>query len=152
MALVGHTKVIQIRQRETLSHQRAIIHENCFSAAQYCERGWIQIVIMLKRARLSTIASPKLLNDLFEQKTLIITTTFHLLKQLIFLTKTVHIWAKLCLILYSQNLKLLNQYCHNLREVVHQSRGCSCKVGMSPSRNFPARAEPSQAGPFQIPS
>ena len=96
---------------------------------------------MLKRARLSTIASPKLLNDLFEQKTLIITTTFHLLKQLFFLTKTLHIWAKLCLILYSQNLKLLNQYCHNLREVVHQSRGCSCKVGMSPSRNFPARAE-----------
>ena len=31
---LGHTKVIQIRQRETLSHQGAIIHENCCSAAQ----------------------------------------------------------------------------------------------------------------------
>ena len=32
---LGHTKVIQIRQRETLSHQGAIIHENCCSAAQF---------------------------------------------------------------------------------------------------------------------
>ena len=32
---LGHTKVIQIRQRETLSHQGAIIHENCCSAAQW---------------------------------------------------------------------------------------------------------------------
>ena len=32
---LGHTKVIQIRQRETLNHQRAIIHENCCSEAQY---------------------------------------------------------------------------------------------------------------------
>ena len=32
---LGHTKVIQIHQRETLSHQGLIIHENCCSAAQY---------------------------------------------------------------------------------------------------------------------
>ena len=32
---LGHTKVIQIRQRETLSHQGAIIHENCCSAAHW---------------------------------------------------------------------------------------------------------------------
>jgi hypothetical protein len=32
---LGHTKVIQIRQRETLRHQRVIIHENCCSAAQF---------------------------------------------------------------------------------------------------------------------
>ena len=31
---LGHTKVIQIRQRETLSPQGAMIHENCCSAAQ----------------------------------------------------------------------------------------------------------------------
>ena len=31
---LGHTKVIKIRQRETESHQGAIIHENCCSAAQ----------------------------------------------------------------------------------------------------------------------
>ena len=31
---LGHIKVIQIRQRETPSHQGAIIHENCCSAAQ----------------------------------------------------------------------------------------------------------------------
>ena len=32
--LLGQTKVMKIRQRETLSHQGAIIHENCCSAAQ----------------------------------------------------------------------------------------------------------------------
>ena len=32
---LGHTKVIQIRQRETLSHHGAIIHESCCSSAQY---------------------------------------------------------------------------------------------------------------------
>ena len=31
---LGHIKVIQIRQRETLSHQGAIIHEICLSSAQ----------------------------------------------------------------------------------------------------------------------
>ena len=31
---LGHTKVIKIRQRETLSHQGPIIHENCCSSAQ----------------------------------------------------------------------------------------------------------------------
>ena len=31
---LGHTKVIKIHQRETLSHQGAIIHDNCCSAAQ----------------------------------------------------------------------------------------------------------------------
>ena len=31
---LGHTQVIQIRQRETLSHQGTTIHENCCSAAQ----------------------------------------------------------------------------------------------------------------------
>jgi hypothetical protein len=33
--LLGQTKVMQIRQRETLSHQGAIIHEVCFSSAQF---------------------------------------------------------------------------------------------------------------------
>ena len=33
--LLGQRKVMQIRQRETLSHQRAIIHEVCLSSAQY---------------------------------------------------------------------------------------------------------------------
>ena len=33
--LLGQTKVMQIRQRETLSHQRAIIHEVCLSSAQW---------------------------------------------------------------------------------------------------------------------
>jgi hypothetical protein len=33
--LLSQTKVMQIRQRETLSHQRAIIHEVCLSSAQY---------------------------------------------------------------------------------------------------------------------
>ena len=32
---LGHTRVMKIRQRETLSHQGAIIHENCCSAAQF---------------------------------------------------------------------------------------------------------------------
>ena len=32
--LLGQRKVMQIRQRETLSHQRAIIHEVCLSSAQ----------------------------------------------------------------------------------------------------------------------
>ena len=32
--LLGQTKVMQIRQRETLSHQGAIIHEVCCSSAQ----------------------------------------------------------------------------------------------------------------------
>ena len=32
---LGHTKVIKIHQREALSHQGAIIHENCCSAAQW---------------------------------------------------------------------------------------------------------------------
>ena len=32
---LGHTKVMQIRQRETLSHQGAIIHEVCCLAAQW---------------------------------------------------------------------------------------------------------------------
>jgi hypothetical protein len=34
---LGHTQVIQICQKETLSHQGAIIHENCCSAAQMIE-------------------------------------------------------------------------------------------------------------------
>ena len=38
---LGHTKVIQIRQRETLSHQGVIIHENCCSAALYVQ-AWFQ--------------------------------------------------------------------------------------------------------------
>ena len=42
---LGHTKVIQIRQRETLSHQGAIIYENCCSAAQY--RFWTHVVNFL---------------------------------------------------------------------------------------------------------
>ena len=33
--LLGQRKVMQIRQRETLSHQRAIIHEICLSSAQW---------------------------------------------------------------------------------------------------------------------
>ena len=32
--LLGQTKVMKIRQRETLSHQGAIIHEFCLSSAQ----------------------------------------------------------------------------------------------------------------------
>ena len=32
--LLGQTKVMQIRQRETLSHQGAITHEVCFCTAQ----------------------------------------------------------------------------------------------------------------------
>ena len=32
--LLGQTKVMKIRRRETLSHQRAIIHEVCLSSAQ----------------------------------------------------------------------------------------------------------------------
>ena len=31
---LGQTKVMQIRQGETLSHQMAIIHEVCLSSAQ----------------------------------------------------------------------------------------------------------------------
>ena len=33
--LLSQTKVMQIRQRETLSHQRAILREVCLSSAQY---------------------------------------------------------------------------------------------------------------------
>jgi hypothetical protein len=37
--LLGQRKVMQIRQRETLSHQRAIIHEVCLSSAQFSAFG-----------------------------------------------------------------------------------------------------------------
>ena len=43
---LGHTKVIQIRQRETLSHQGAIIHENCCSAAQW-KNGEVDVRLSL---------------------------------------------------------------------------------------------------------
>ena len=33
--ILGQTKAMQIRQRETLNHQRAIIHEICLSSAQF---------------------------------------------------------------------------------------------------------------------
>ena len=106
------SSLINLEKKWDIFHSNSFAHDN-------------RTKHKIENPSFSTIASPKLLNDLFDQKTKIITTTFHLLKQLFFLTKTLHIWAKLCLILYSQNLKLLNQYCHNLREVVHQSRGCS---------------------------
>ena len=48
--LLGQTKVMQIRQRETLSHQGAIIHEFCLSSAQ----------LLLCTAEKSTFAFPDL--------------------------------------------------------------------------------------------
>ena len=36
---LGHTKVMQIRQRETLSHQGAITHEVCCLEAQSTDTG-----------------------------------------------------------------------------------------------------------------
>ena len=44
----GHTKVMQIRQRETLCHQRAKIHEKYCSAAQYVLRLKLQYVCCSK--------------------------------------------------------------------------------------------------------
>ena len=38
--LLGQKKVMQIRQRETLSHQRAIIHEVCLSSAQLVQNSF----------------------------------------------------------------------------------------------------------------
>ena len=51
--LLGQTKVMQIRQRETLSHQGAIIHEVCCLAAQYfgrqsCHSAWLLAKNLLK--------------------------------------------------------------------------------------------------------
>jgi hypothetical protein len=40
---LGQTKVMQIRQRETLKHQGAITHEVCCLAAQYWP--WIQLLL-----------------------------------------------------------------------------------------------------------
>ena len=45
---LGHTKVMQIRQRETLCHQRAKIHEKYCSAAQYVLRLKLQYVCYSK--------------------------------------------------------------------------------------------------------
>ena len=70
----GHTKLIQIRQKETLSHQGAIIHENCCSAAQMIEfseegRRWV-----IKRTKMScplckTFIGEKEVEKLMERKT-----------------------------------------------------------------------------------
>ena len=38
--LLGQTKVMQIRQRETQNHQRAITHEVCCLLSQYANSWW----------------------------------------------------------------------------------------------------------------
>ena len=50
---LGHTKLIQIRQKETLSHQGAIIHENFCSAAhiEFSEEG--------RRWSIKSVGNPK---------------------------------------------------------------------------------------------
>ena len=49
--LLGQTKAMQIRQRETLRHQRTIIHEVCLSSAQLVNQQKFSQLKLVLRSR-----------------------------------------------------------------------------------------------------
>ena len=52
---LGHTKVMQIRQREPLSHQGAITHEVCCCTAQF--QNVLRSILSFKEHKVARLSS-----------------------------------------------------------------------------------------------